>query len=136
MNSIDGQLTSYSYDELTDMRRKLQNENAKLKTELTLLREQRREEIKMRLFAAKIKKGEIVITPDAIVFKDTEEDIDRRIKECDEWEQLAELGRLSLTTRAMVCSNNDFIKRGNACERHCTNYKFCRLRAELLAGEK
>jgi hypothetical protein len=45
----------------------------------------------------------------------------------------AELGRLALATRAMVCSNSDFIKRGaKQCEKHCTNYKYCKLRAELL----
>jgi hypothetical protein len=51
-----------------------------------------------------------------------------------ELKKYAEFGRLSLTTRAMVCSNNDFIKRGNVCEHHCTNYRFCQKRAELLKG--
>ena len=51
----------------------------------------------------------------------------------EQQETYAELGRLSLTTRAMVCSNNDFIKRGTKqCEKHCTNYQFCQKRAELL----
>ncbi|SFM09575.1 hypothetical protein [Pelosinus propionicus] len=54
----------------------------------------------------------------------------------EQQEKPAELGRLALTTRAMVCSNNDFIKRGaKQCENHCTNYQFCRKRAELLKNQ-
>jgi len=54
----------------------------------------------------------------------------------EQQEKYAELGRLALTTRAMVCSNNDFIKRGvNKCEEHCTNNLYCKKRAELLVGE-
>lgn len=52
-------------------------------------------------------------------------------------DKYAELGRLALTTRANVCSNNDFIKMGaKCCKKHCTNYLFCQKRAELLSGEK
>lgn len=52
----------------------------------------------------------------------------------EQQEKYAELGRLALTTRANVCSNNDFIKRGaKQCEKHCTNYPYCAKRAELLA---
>jgi hypothetical protein len=47
----------------------------------------------------------------------------------------AELGRLALTTRATICSNNDFKNRKNTCEKHCTNYNYCKLRAQLLAEE-
>jgi len=51
----------------------------------------------------------------------------------EQQEKYAKLGRLALTTKAMICSNNDFIKRANHCENHCINYGYCRKRAELLA---
>lgn len=53
-----------------------------------------------------------------------------------EQQPFAELGRLALTTRGTVCGSNDFNKFPNRCKNHCINYDYCKLRGELLAGEK
>ena len=39
MNRVNGELTTYSYEELTEMRRKLQKENSQLKQELQQYRD-------------------------------------------------------------------------------------------------
>jgi hypothetical protein len=97
--------------------------------ELTILREQIKSEAQMRLLAAKIKKGEVVIPPDALVFRDTGEDIEQGLKEELEQIKYAELGRL-------------FAKCSVECEKEncridiCDISKACRKRAELLEGEK
>lgn len=55
------------------------------------------------------------------------------VEACKQEGKYAKLGRLALTTRAMVCGNEDFI--ANKCEKHCTNYQFCQKRAELQKVE-
>lgn len=102
--------------------------------ELTKLREQRKEEIKMRLLAAKMKKGEIVISPDSIVFKDTAEDIERRMKECDKWEQYADLGQLVTKYPDGICNSTQYDEKWSSC-RQCRSLKACQKRAELLVKE-
>lgn len=118
-------------------------ENSKLKLhieqqekELTLLREQRKEEIKMRLLAAKIKKGEIVIPPDALVFRDTAESIEQGLKEELEQIKYAELGRMAIEAieKDKEYFDCEFRVMFGDCisSPGCKWFKVCQKRAELL----
>jgi predicted transcriptional regulator len=100
--------------------------------ELATLREQRKAEINMRLLAEKMKKGEIVIPPDAIVFTDTAESIEQNMKECEKWEQYAELGRLVVEEKEFCnhkYEDDDCMKWGSCS---LGVMKICQKRAELL----